>query len=109
MRYCSKCGKLSQQEKCPKCGKKTREIKENEPVLLAGLDVLRAAMLEPLLKEAGIPYSRMGTVGAAFAMSGGMTLEEIRIYVPFSAYDQARELWEMIGPEADVQEVRLES
>ena len=46
--------------------------------------------------------SRGATVGAAFAMDGGMPLEEIRLYVPYGAYARARELLETIeGAPAD--------
>lgn len=103
MRYCSKCGRFAEEEKCPKCKRKMQEVSGNDPVLLSAMDSLTAAMLEPLLQDAGIPHSRIGTVGTAIAISGGMTLEEIRIYVPFSAYEEAQELLETISARDTVQ------
>ncbi len=103
MHYCSKCSCLTQEEICPKCKRKVPEIAPNEPVLLSGMDTFTASLLEPLLSDAGIPYSRMGQTGTAFAVSGGLTLEEIRIYVPYGAYEQARELWEMLSSAESVQ------
>ena len=101
MLYCPRCSLLAEGT-CPQCGGKVRELRENDPVLFARTDALHAAMLEPLLEEEQIPSSRGATVGAAFAMDGGMPLEEIRLYVPYGAYARARELLETIeGAPAD--------
>ena len=103
MQYCSHCSLLAE-GRCPQCGRKLREPRENDPILLANTDVVRAAMLEPLLEEAQIPYSRMGMIGSAFAMSGGLAMEEIRIYVPFGAYERARDLLETVEGEEETVE-----
>ena len=71
MLYCPRCSLLAEGT-CPQCSGKVREPRENDPVLLARTDALHAAMLEPLLEEEQIPSSRGATVGAAFAMDGGV-------------------------------------
>ena len=77
---------------CPKCGSKRhlRAPEENEPVFLIALTAMQAMLVEPILKESGIPYSRQGTVGGALAAQVGMMREVYRYYVPHSAYEACR-------------------
>ena len=95
MLYCEKCNLLAEKT-CPECGGPLREPKENDPVLLARTDTLHASMLEPLLTDEGIPYSKKGRMGVAFVLKGGSMLEEYSFYVPYGAYERAKTLTEVV-------------
>lgn len=64
----------------------------DEPFLLTEADRMRADMIEPILKESGIPYERRGTLGAAVTLNAGTRLETYQFYVPYGAYEKCREL-----------------
>jgi hypothetical protein len=91
VRYCPDCQLLGE-EKCPNCGGTLRQAKPNDPVMLCKADAVRASMLEPLLTQAGIPYSKVGKMGAAMVMRAGAFLEEYTFYVPLGALEEAMEL-----------------
>ena len=95
MLYCEECQRLiapQEIEGCPECAGELREPVENDPVLLVSVPSLQATFVEPLLQDTGIPYSKVGDLGVGFTMRGGDTLEMYRFYVPYGAYDKAREL-----------------
>lgn len=69
-----------------------KEPGAGEPFLLAEADRMRADMIEPILKESGIPYERRGTLGAAVTLNAGTRLETYKFYVPYGAYEKCREL-----------------
>lgn len=84
---------------CEKCRfSRLREAKPNDPVRLIRTDWLRAEMLEPLLRDAEIPYSRLGKISGALGMSAGMSLDEISFVVPYAALDEARALCAVLNP-----------
>ena len=68
-------------------------------MLLAQTDTLHASMLEPLLADEDIPYSKEGHKGVAFVMKAGTLLEKYNFYVPYGAYEQAKVLTETVGAE----------
>lgn len=88
---CTRCHVLCR-EVCPKCGsrKHLRAPEDNEPVLLIVLTAMQAMLVEPILKESGIPYYKQGMVGGALAAQVGMMREVYRYYVPHSAYEACR-------------------
>ena len=92
--YCLKCQRLYETgAKCEKClFSRLREVKPNDPVRLITTDYMRAEMLEALLHDAEIPYTRMGGASGALGMNVGMRLEAITFVVPFAALDEARAL-----------------
>lgn len=90
-RYCPDCQLLSKTV-CENCGGKLRGVKPNDPVLLCKMDMVRASMLEPLLMQAKIPYSKVGKIGAAMVMQAGTFLEEYTFYVPYGALEEAEAL-----------------
>ena len=94
---CTRCHILCR-DVCQKCGSRRhlRAAEENEPVLLITLTAMQAMLVEPILKESGIPYSRQGTVGGALAAQVGMMREVYRFYVPHSAYAACRDLIEQV-------------
>ena len=94
---CTRCHILCR-DVCPKCGSRRhlRAAEENEPVLLITLTAMQAMLVEPILKESGIPYSRQGTVGGALAAQVGMMREVYSFYVPHSAHAACRDLIEQV-------------
>ncbi len=89
---CKKCHVICR-DACPICGgKRLRAPEENEPVLLMVLTAMQSMLVEPILQDSGIPFSKMGTLGGALSMYGGMMSETNRFYVPFSAYERSREV-----------------
>ncbi len=94
MLYCAKC-QLVTDGPCPRCGRKAEKLRApqpGDPVFLINCRTLQAAMLEPLLKDNGIPYYRSGALGAALATKIGSFFELYSIYVSWESYQQAREL-----------------
>ncbi len=94
--YCPKCQKLFDDlEKCPDClFSRLRKPEEGDPVLLAKLNFMQANMLKPMLEDMGIPCLVKGGLADAFAMGVGLRLDEKRVYVPFSAFDESSDVLE---------------
>lgn len=104
MKLCSKCRVLCN-EICPVCesAKRLRDVEETEPVLLLTISAVQALLVEPILSDSGIPYSRPGTISSALSLGSGMMLEANRFYVPYAAYERARELLEEVfGEDAEI-------
>lgn len=97
MKICSKCHVLCR-EICPVCesAKRLREVQDTEPVLLLTASAVQALLIEPILSDSGIPYSRPGTLSTALNLGSGMMLEANRFYVPFAALEKARALLEEV-------------
>lgn len=93
MMYCPRCQRLCNEEKCPQCGKSKglRLPKANDPVLLLAADYRQSLMVEPVLEESGIPYSRSDAMGWGLSLRMGSLLETISYFVPYSAYGACRE------------------
>ncbi len=104
MLYCPNCQILAEGEVCPECGKpRLREPREDDIVLLAEEGYLRASMLEPLLEQAEIPFSKVGKLGSGIAAMIGFTQDTYRFYVPYAAYEPARDIAQVLesGPEGE--------
>ena len=97
MKICSRCHVLCK-ELCPVCdsAKHLREMQDTEPVLLITASAVQAMLIEPILSDSGIPYSRPGTLSSALNLGSGMMLEANRFYVPCAALAKARELLEEV-------------
>lgn len=105
MLYCEDCQQLvlPDGETCPDCEGQLRPPRENDPVLLVSADQLKADMIEPVIQDLGIPYSRTGDLGAAFTMRAGGFLETYRFYVPYGAYARAHdEIAEVFGEDPEI-------
>lgn len=100
---CRRCRVICEGE-CPICGKRRLyEPESNEPVLLMVLTPMQAMLVEPILQDSGIPYSRSGTIGGALSLMGGMMLESCRFYVPYAALGKSREaITNVFGEDADI-------
>ncbi|MBR3928331.1 MAG: DUF2007 domain-containing protein [Clostridia bacterium] len=98
-KYCPKCLNVySNLDTCPECRHEPplSVPEDNEPVLLDKIDYLKAEMLKPLLKDHGIPALFKGGHADAFGMNIGMRLDVISVLVPFSAYDEAKNILSML-------------
>lgn len=105
MQYCPDCQRMLSPDAadCGNCGGALRTIEINDPVLLVCADPLKSALIEPLLSDLQIPYSKVGSLGAAFTMRGGNLLETFCFYVPYGAYPQAHDvLLHTLGRDPDI-------
>lgn len=91
MLYCAKCQTLTTGD-CPVCGRRESKLRmpqAADPVFLLHCRMQYAAMVEPILAESNIPYSRSGALGAALATTFGSAFELYRFYVPYAAFPAA--------------------
>ena len=81
---------------CPVCGsaKHLKEPEPNEPAHLITLSAMQAMLVEPILKDSGVPYFKQGSVGGALTAQVGMMREVFRFFVPVAAREKCRELIE---------------
>ena len=103
-KYCPKCQKLfSDTDACPECRRNPKLIipNPNDPVLLDKVDYLKAEMLKPLLKDHDIPALFKGGHADAFGMNIGMRLDVIDVFVPYSAYEEAEGVLQILSGDFD--------
>lgn len=91
MNYCETCMALVEGG-CPLDGHSVRTPQPNDPVLLLKAGSLQAGMMEELLHRAAIPVMKKGRLGAGMTAWAGSMLEELSLFVPWGAYEQAKEL-----------------
>lgn len=97
MPYCEKCRALCEESACPVCGnRKLRQPEGDDPVLLTEEGYIRANMLEPLLEQAEIPYTKLGELGSGIAAMIGYTIDNYRFYVPYAALEPARDVLKVL-------------
>jgi len=88
--------------KCRNCGKKKlREPKENDPVFLLELQSLWSGGIEDALSENGIPCLKRGVKGPGLSFILGEGFETYQFFVPYSAYEKAKELTDAFLPGED--------
>ena len=94
MLYCEKCKAVCPDAVCPVCGKnkKLREVRDDDPCLLDEKDMIWSEVLEEVLEKEGIPVMKRGRLGAGLAFTIGPIFEKMRIYVPYSELERAKEL-----------------
>ena len=95
MLYCKHCHLLCPEVPCPVCGKKDLTPPGPEDYcLLAEQPYLWAEMLEAALRDNGLePVCDRSVTGAWLTSSLGPMTERCRVYVPFSALEQAKEIF----------------
>lgn len=91
MLYCETCKEL-RDTPCPQRRHRSRAPEHNDPVLLMRGDQIQAGMMEEIIRQAGIPLLKEGRLGAGMTTWAGTMLEEYSLYVPYAAYDKAKEL-----------------
>ena len=106
MLYCEKCHRFAEGDTCPGCKRSRflRAPREDDPVLLCVLRTTYADMVEPLLAEEKVPFSRLA-LGNSALLGGNTFLENYAFYVPCDAYPAALEL--LTGIFAEDAEVRM--
>lgn len=107
MMICDKCHVLCSKA-CPICGssRRLRAPEENEPVLLVVLTAMQSMLVEPILEDSKIPYSRVGMIGGGLTAQVGMMREIYRYYVPYAAYAHCRALIEdVFGEDREIMKV----
>ncbi len=78
---------------CPVCGSaRVREIREDDECLVLEGDAVQTGILEDVLKQEQIPCFRQSQTGAAMAMFTGRQLERFNVLVPYSRYEEAKEI-----------------
>lgn len=92
MKYCENCYCLSTQERCPLCGnKRLRQVREDDFCLLLEENTAYCNMLMEVFKENGIDYSVI-PYGDGTRTRLGLPLENYRLFVPYHAWEEAKEL-----------------
>lgn len=96
MLYCEKCRTLVE-ESCPLHKQKhLREPRPNDPVLIAELSGISAAMLEGLLLDEKLPFLKEGRLGAGMSVWIGRMMETYSFYVPYDLREQALGLYALV-------------
>jgi hypothetical protein len=111
MLYCEKCRKLCDDglSRCPECrSKKLREPKVGDAIYLITKEPIWAGALEELLNKNNIPFLKEGTMGEGMDTFVGYGLETYSFYVPYQAYEAAKQLCEAIFTEVTDEDVFLE-
>ena len=106
MLFCEGCNRLTESERCPGCESSIhlRAPQADDPVLLCTVRYVLATMIEPLLEEEKVPYSKL-SLGSSALLGGSTMLENYAFYVPYAAYAGALEL--LTGIFAEDEEVRM--
>ena len=106
MLYCERCNRLTESERCPgfESSIHLRAPQADDPVLLCTVRYVLATMIEPLLEEEKVPYSKLA-LGSSALLGGSTMLENYAFYVPYATYAGALEL--LTGIFAEDDEVRM--
>lgn len=97
MFYCEDCKLANNENKCFNCSKKNLpEIKSNNAVYLTSKDAIWSATLEDILDRNEIPFIKNGTQGAGITSEIGFGGEYYHFYVPYGAYEEAKEIVDSI-------------
>lgn len=93
MLYCKDCRMLTDEPVCPRCrSTKLRAALDADFCLVADLPYIQAEMLKELYADEGIPCTEQSVLGAAITVNLGVNISRVRLYVPFTRYQQATEL-----------------
>ena len=104
--YCERCCRLTDAEACPECGKRQlRPVREDDPCFVLSTGQIWADMVCDVLKQNDIPFLKQGRMGAGMAMLTGIPLETYSLYVPYSHFEQAKEIAESLIAEPGGEDV----
>lgn len=99
--YCQTCNILAESIRCPVCGNgKLRAPQPEDYCFLAEKDVLWAGTLSEVLENNAIPFVTKNVLGAGMTAKLGMGSEQVRFYVPYEFWEQAKKLEQDIFPES---------
>ena len=104
--YCERCRRLTEGDVCPECGKKCkREAQADDLCFLWSGGQIWADMAADVLEQEHIPVLRQGSLGAAMTVLTGLSLETYSLFVPFSHYDQAKEITDALFTAQDQEKI----
>ena len=96
MPYCEKCRTIVD-DICPAHKQKhLREPEPNDPVLIAELSGITAAMLEGVLLDEKLPFLKEGRLGAGMSVWIGSMMENYSFFVPYALREQAQGLYALV-------------
>jgi len=91
--YCENCQVLFEGGRCPVCGsRKVREPFPNDACFLCEKQIAWGEMLKEVLENNGIPVFFKKRLGIGLALKVGPMMESVRIYVPYSCLQEARDI-----------------
>ncbi len=97
MNYCEKCRTIVD-DICPvHKAKHLREPQPNDPVLIAELSGIAAAMLEGVLLDEKVPFLKEGRLGAGMSVWIGSMMETYSFYVPYAVREEALGLYALVN------------
>ncbi len=97
MKYCEECMKPFEEDVCPLCGEKGRELRDDDQCLVCVRPQMWAEMLGDVLEQNSIPCLVSARNGAAMRLfTGGGMMDESNVFVPVPFYNQAKELEEAL-------------
>lgn len=97
MNYCEKCRTIVE-DTCPlHKTKHLREPQPNDPVLIAELNGIAAAMFEGVLLDEKVPFLKEGRLGAGMSVWIGSMMEIYSFYVPFAVREEALGLYALVS------------
>ena len=108
MNYCEHCKMLTTDTVCPDCGKKALRAAQNDDFcLLLCCDSMFGEMLEEALLDEEIPCAKIPD-GTGVRSALGLSLENFRIFVPYSLYEKAKEVYLSLcsDPQEEQEELR---
>ena len=93
MYFCEKCNMVMRDSICGNCGKKKlRAVQDDDVCFFVALEANQAKYFEENLKLQDIPVALIG---------GGLNLQNrtsgvFKIYIPYSYFDRAKEIYHLI-------------
>ncbi len=98
--YCEYCQVLFEGSRCPVCkNRRVRQPRQDDMCLLCEKDAIWAEMLMQALKNDGIPVSSKSVLGAGLAATVGLLTDRIKLFVPLSRLEDAKEVMEQMFSE----------
>ena len=96
MNYCEKCKIVEYNEYCSVCGRKNREVSDDDFCFLVKASESFGEMFEDVLRRESIPCAIV-PCGTGVSSALALKLESCRIYVPFRFLQKAVELLNDFG------------
>ena len=77
---------------CSRCGKKLRDVRNNDIIYLTTKSFIWAGEIEEILTKNNIPYLKKGDQGTGLSLKLAFPKENFDFYVPYGAYEKSKEL-----------------
>lgn len=90
MQYCKNCMRLTEGPVCAHCrSTKLRIPLDADFCMVAELKYAEAEMLKEMFADNGIPCTERSVLGAAITVGLGVNVGRVRLYVPYSRFEEA--------------------